>query len=127
MNAEDGPGERYETRVEDGIVYVDGVDGPIEVGPMDDVVDQVGGETYVLEYDRRQATVLDWIDTESRQIEFDVRETVASFSHRREFVRALADVPLEEGDAASRRVEFFADVLTRIWDSRGDLEGAVHD
>lgn len=127
MNGRDGPGEQYETAVEDGIVYVDGVHGAIEVGPLDDVVDLVGGESYVVEYDASQAAVFEWIDTDSQQIEFDVRETVASYSYQREFVEALAAVPLEEGDEASRRVEFYADVLTTIWDSKGDLESATRD
>jgi len=116
---------RYETRIDDGVLYVEGPDGRLEVGQMDDIVELVGGETYVVEYDSRQQTAA-WLDTDDEgRLEFDVRQTIAEYSFDEEFVAKLASAdagPTDDGFPG--RVVFFADAMARIWDPERDLEEA---
>jgi hypothetical protein len=116
--------ERFQTRIDDdGVLYVEGPDDWLEVGAMDDVVELVGGETYTLEYGERQQAV-SWLNTdEDGTITFDVRETIDDVSFDREFVTNLANTGLETGpDGYPKRTAFFADMMTEIWDSKGNLD-----
>lgn len=122
MDRYDAPGEQHETRIEDGIVYLEGPDGSVEMGPLDTIVDLVGGETYVIEYDATDAALYDWLDSDDPELEIDVRETVTSFSYPAEFVRALENVPLKDADSSSKRAERFAHLVTTIWDEKGNVD-----
>jgi len=115
--------ERFQTRIDDGTLYVEGEDGWLEVGAMDDIVDIVGGETYTLEYDERQQAV-SWLDTDDEgRITFDVRETIDDISFDREFVTNLANADLEADPGGyPRRTSFFAEMMIEIWDSKGNLD-----
>jgi len=115
--------ERFQTRIDDGTLYVEDGGGWIEVGAMDDVVELVGGETYTLEYGERQQAV-SWLDTDDQgRITFDVRETIDDLSFDREFVTNLANTGLDPGpDDYPRRTMFFADMMVEIWDSKGALD-----
>lgn len=118
--------DRYETDVRGGVLHVETDDGWLEVGPMDDVVELVGGETYTLQYDERQRQV-GWLDTdEDGTLSFDVRETVAEMSYDDEFVGTIADVDADATDDEGypMRASVFADLMTTIWDSKGDLRSA---
>ncbi|MFB6173310.1 MAG: hypothetical protein ABEI39_01575 [Halobacteriales archaeon] len=114
---------RYASKIEDGTLLVEGEEGWIEVGAVPDIVDLVGGETYRLEYGD-YGQVADWVDTDEDGIyTFDVRETIADMTFPEEFVEQLAGVPMaEDEDGYPERTVFYADMMTRIWDSKGDLE-----
>lgn len=95
----------------------------LEIGPMDEVVELVGGEEYVLEYDERQRQ-MGWLDTDAEgRLTFDVRETVRRLDFDDEFVRAVAGAPADEStdEGYPKRAVTFADLLTTIWDAKGDL------
>jgi len=129
---------RYETDVRDGVLYLQapaaegGGDGPddatddttwLEIGELDDVVDLVGCEEYVLQYDERQRAV-GWLDTdEEGRLTFDVRETIRTTDFDDDFVEAVAGAPADESteEGHPKRARTFADLLTTIWDAKGDL------
>lgn len=127
MDQRDAPGPRYEPRVRDGVLFVEMDDGSIEIGPLDDVVESIGGETYTVEYDSVPADAIDWLDTDDQRLEIDVRDTVTSFAYTDEFVRAMADVPRADEAEDGRRVEVFADMVTAIWDAKGNMDGAARE
>lgn len=122
--------KRYETDVRDGVLYLEAptdrtADGDewLEIGELDDVVDLIGGEEYVLEYTDRQSAV-GWLDTdENGRLTFDVRETIQTTDFDDEFVDVVAGTPAEESTDGGhpKRVATFADLLTSIWDAKGDL------
>lgn len=115
--------DRYDTRIEDGTLYLDGGGGSLEVGPMADVVD-ILGETYTLEYDE-EAQAAAWLRTEADgTITFDVRETIAEIDFNDAFVSRLTGEPLdvETEDGYPIRTAAFADLLRDIWDSKGNVE-----
>ena len=115
---------RFESKIEDGTLYVEGRDGWIEVGTVDNIVELVGGETYTIEYDD-YAQAVDWVDTdEEGRLTFDVVETVEGFSFQEDFVTQLADVDLDrkDEDGYPMRTSFYADMMTSIWDSKGNLD-----
>ena len=117
--------QRYETRVEDGTLYVEGTAADwLEVGSLDDIVALAGGETYTLEYDD-YGRAADWVATDDEGVlTFDVRETIADMSYQEDFVQALEGASLEETDEEGypRRTVLFADLMTRIWDSKGNVD-----
>lgn len=115
--------KRYGTEFRGEDLYLETDDGWIEVGSIEDIHDLVGGETYTLEYDERQRTV-GWLDTDSDgTITFEVRETLADMSYDEEFVGNVVSV--EEGatdeEGYPLRTSVFADLMTTIWDSKGNL------
>lgn len=119
--------ERYETDVRGGVLYLEGEEGWLEVGSMDDVVELVGGETYAIQYDERQRTV-SWLDVdEDGTLEFDVRDTVRGMSYDREFVDTIAGIDPDgtDDEGYPTRASVFADLMTTIWDSKGDLESGL--
>jgi hypothetical protein len=121
--------KRFESKIEDGTLYVEGTEGWIEVGTVEDVVELVGGETYALEYDD-YGQAADWLDTDEEGVlTFDVVETVEGLSFQEDFVEQLAAVSLdaEDEDGYPMRTSFYADMMTTIWDSKGDLEGAAQN
>jgi hypothetical protein len=117
--------QRYETRVDDGTLYVEGTAADwLEVGSLDDIVALAGGETYTLEYDD-YGRAADWVATDDEGVlSFEVRETLADMSYQEDFVQALEGASLEETDEEGypRRTALFTDLMTRIWDSKGNVE-----
>ncbi|MFB6188313.1 MAG: hypothetical protein ABEI57_00365 [Halapricum sp.] len=116
--------KRHETRVEDGRFYIEYEDDWLEIGPMDDIVELLGGETYTLEYTEQQAAAA-WLNTDDDgTLTIDVRDSITSMSFRAEFVRNLATTPLNEaGDSGSPlRTELFADLMETILESKGNLD-----
>lgn len=124
MDSRDAPGARFETRIDDGMVYVESRDDWIEVGPLDDIVESIGGETYVIEYESFDTAQVDWLDTDDGRLEIDVRDTIEEYAYQGEFVQAIADVPPDPEADTSQRPELFADMVTAIWDSKGNLDDA---
>ncbi|WP_435366122.1 hypothetical protein [Haloarchaeobius sp. DYHT-AS-18] len=114
---------RYRTKIEDGVFSVEQDEGWLEVGPMDGIVDLLGGETYTLEYTNKQASAA-WLDTdESNTITIDVRESLAEMSFTDDIVSNLLNTPLEDGESGyPKRTELFADLFGKILDSKGNLD-----
>ena len=115
--------KRDETEIRDGALYLESDDGWIEIGTMDDIYELVGGETYTLEYDDRQRSV-GWLDTDDEgRLTFDVREVLADMDYSGDFVANVASTDLDQtdGDGYPLRTSVFADLMMRIWDSKGDL------
>lgn len=116
------PMKRYDTDVRSGVLHLETDEGWIEIGSMDDICELVGGETYTIEYDERQRQV-SWLDTDDGELTFDVRETLADVDYDREFVENIAPVDDEKTDEEGypMRTSVFADMMTDIWDSKGNL------
>jgi hypothetical protein len=115
--------DRYETRIENGTFSIEGQSGWLRIGEMETICDLVGGEMYTIEYDD-QAQTVSWLDTEEDgTITFDVRETLEGMSYDEEFVSNLADIDRDATDEEGTllRAAVFADMMTEIWDSKGNL------
>lgn len=116
--------KRYETDVQDDVLYIETDDDWLEIGSMADIRRLVGGATYTLEYDERQRAV-GWLDTDSDgTLSFEVGETVAGMDFEREFVATLEAIDRDETDVKGvpRRAAVFADLMTSIWDAKGSLD-----
>ncbi|AEH38368.1 hypothetical protein [Halopiger xanaduensis] len=115
---------RYEAALENGTLYLEDDDARIEIGPMDAVVELIGGETYTLEYDDRQSAAA-WLPTDDdNTITIDVRDSVLDWAYTEDFTTNVGNSPLEQtGDSGYPiRTEVFADMVTSIWDSKGHME-----
>lgn len=114
---------RYETRIQDGTFYIESDDGWLEIGPVDGIVDLLGGEAYTLEYTRQQASAA-WLNTDNdNTITISVRETLGSMSYQIDFVANLANCPLDERGTIGypKRTELYAELMTEILESKGNL------
>lgn len=115
---------RYDGVVENGTLYLEGDGTRIEVGPMDAVVDLIGGETYTLEYNDRQSTVA-WLSTdEDNTITFNVREELVDWAYTEELVTNVGESPLDQTGESGHpiRTEVFVDMVTSIWDAKGNMD-----
>lgn len=113
----------FSATVEGDILYLENADNRVEIGPMDAIVDLMGGETYTLEYTTEQAGV-SWLPTEDDPtITLDVRQELADWRYSEELVTNVEKSPLDEpGESGySQRAEVFVDLVTAIWDSKGEL------
>jgi DNA-dependent RNA polymerase auxiliary subunit epsilon len=116
--------QRYDTRIDDGTLYIEVGEEDMEMGSMDDVCEILGGETYTLEYDEK-AQAAGWLQTEDDgTITFDVRETIDDVDYNETFVEKMAEEPLdrETPDGYPVRTAAFADLMAEIWDSKGSYE-----
>lgn len=116
--------KRYRTDVRDGTLFLERDDGWFAVGPMDDIVALVGGETYAVEYDEQERAAV-WLDTDAEGVlRFDVRETVCETTFTDEFVAPIESIPADETDEQGYpcRAAVFANLLQAIWDSKGNLD-----
>lgn len=115
--------ERYATKIEDGTVYIEGVEDWIEVGALATIFDIVGGETYTIEYEREKAIAYDWLPTDAdNTLSFDVEETIEDMTYPVEFVEELEDKSLDSEGEIPERTAYFAELMVDIWDSKGSLE-----
>ena len=115
---------RYETKVEDGTYYLESPDGWLEIGPMDALVDLLGGEEYTLEYTQEQASA-SWLNTDDdATITVDVRETLESMSFTDDVVSNVANCSLDrEGEQGYPiRTEVFADLFGTILETKGNVD-----
>lgn len=90
---------------------------------MEDIVELVGRETYVIEYGEKQRAV-SWLETDSDgTFEFDVRDTISGLDYDREFVTQFATIDPTDTDEEGYplRASLYADLLTEIWDSKGNV------
>lgn len=106
--------ERFETRVVDGDYVIEVQDGWIEIGSMDEIVDDLG-EIYVIEYDDNEAAV-PWLKTDDGELRIEVREQLLELSFDEEFVNTLAKTPVDQ------RVDVFTSLIGTIWSAKGDIE-----
>lgn len=120
MNATSGTSrELYGTVVRDGVVSVEGPDGPVEVGEEERVIAAVGGPAWRIEYS-------DWqrerygLDTSDEGLVVDVRDMLRALEHDRSFVEALAACPREAtGDTSPRLGLFVGKLLENLQSGLG--------
>lgn len=116
--------ERYDTRIDDGTLYIETDGDDLEIGSMDEICELLGGETYTIEYDD-EARAAGWLQTdEDGTITFDVRDTIDDMDYDDTFVERMAAEPLDRETSAGYRVRTaeFADLMAEIWDSKGNVE-----
>jgi len=116
--------QRYDTRIDDGTLYIEVGEEDMEIGSMDDVCEILGGETYTLEYDERPRPRA---GCRPGRRDDHVRRPR---DHRRRglqqaFVEKMAEEPARPGDSRRLppvRTAAFADLMAEIWDSKGSYE-----
>lgn len=114
---------RYETRITDGTFSIERQNGWLQIGEINTIIELTGGDTYTIEYDE-QAQTVSWLDTAADgTITFDVQETLEGMSYDEEFVSNLADVDLDatDVDGYPLRTAVFVDMMTEIWDTKGNM------
>lgn len=117
--------ERYDTRIDDGTLYIEAGDDGLEIGSMDDICEILGGETYTLQYEEDAAKAAGWLQTdEDGTITFDVRETIDDLDYDNTFVTKMADEPIDRTtpDGYPIRTAEFANLMAEIWDAKGNIE-----
>lgn len=104
---------RFETHVEDGTVYVGTPDGPLEVGPVADVLDVVGGPAWTISYSEETKERHPGMDTSDEGLVVDVVDMMAAMTHSERFVETLSAQPGEptDDDEVSPRLGLFAGKL----------------
>ncbi len=106
---------RYQTHVEDGIVYVGTDDGLLEIGPVDVVVDVVGGPSWTISYTEEERARHPEMDTSDEGLTVDVVDMMQAMTHSERFVQTLAAHPTDtQGsgtDGVSPRLGLFAGKL----------------
>ncbi|MDS0258910.1 hypothetical protein NDI56_05830 [Haloarcula sp. S1CR25-12] len=104
---------RYDTFVEGDTVYVGSTDGPLPVGPLDDIVTAVGGPAWTISYAERQKERYPNMDTSDEGLVVDVVDMLSAMTHSEQFVETLAahptTVPAE--DTISPRTGLFVGKL----------------
>ncbi|MFB6200778.1 MAG: hypothetical protein ABEI98_02090 [Halorhabdus sp.] len=118
--------QRYDTKIEDGTLFVEWDDGWIEVGTMHALRDVFGGDTYEIEYDRQQSSV-PWLENDlgaDNTLTFDVTETLQDMDFDEDFVEDVAEAPLDATGSQGHpvRTETFAEKMIDIWESQGREE-----
>ncbi|WP_135663612.1 hypothetical protein [Halorhabdus rudnickae] len=117
--------QRYDTKLEDGTLFVEWADEWLEVGKIDALRDLFGGETYEIEYDETQSKA-PWLenDLEEQTLTFDVTETLVEMDFDEEFVADVAEEPIEETGPRGYpvRTEAFAEKMIEIWEAQGHQE-----
>ena len=114
---------RYESRVTEGVLYLETEEDWLEVGPMDEIVGELG-ETFELEYDEQQQQV-PWLETDDGVLRIEVRETLPGLSFEREFVQLVGDAPADEPTVdgeRSKRISVYTDLIRKIWEAKGQLD-----
>lgn len=106
--------DRYGTRVVDGVLFVEGQDGWISVGEFDEIIEELGGETYEIEYEEPVAS-MPWLDTEDGVLALDLRDRLPNLDFKEEFVGILANTPEDQ------RVGVYVEVLQAILDPEEEL------
>lgn len=116
--------ERYGARVADGTLYLERGTHSLEIGQMAAIVELIGGETYTLEYTAQQGAV-SWLETDDDDtLTLDVREELIGWAYTPELVTNLEDCSLEKtgNHGYPLRTEVFVDLVTDIWDSKGNVD-----
>jgi hypothetical protein len=94
--------------VTDGRVYVEGPDGPVEVGPLAGIVAAAGGPAWEISYSDWERERYEDLDTSDEGLVVDVGDVVRAMEHDPAFARALAACPAEPaGEDISPRAGLF--------------------
>jgi hypothetical protein len=84
---------RYSTVVEDGTVYVGTAEGRIEIAPLDDVLDAVGGPAWTIQYSEAYREQFPTVDTSDEGLVVDVVDILNAMTHSEQFVQTLEAHP----------------------------------
>ncbi|WP_135661487.1 hypothetical protein [Halorhabdus rudnickae] len=113
---------RYETIVKDGIVYVESGDAGVveegdslEIGPVEDVLDVIGGHSWTITYTDEEKARHPEMDTADEGLTVDVVDIMQAMTHGERFVETLAahppHQPSDDPDAIAPRMGLFAGKL----------------
>lgn len=104
---------RYPTYVEDGTVYVEADDGPLEVADVEAVVAAVGGPAWTITYTDEQKERYPGMDTSDEGLTVDVVDVMHAMTHGERFVETLAAQPTDvpDDDELSPRAGLFVGKL----------------
>ncbi|MFC7077914.1 MULTISPECIES: hypothetical protein [Haloarcula] len=104
---------RYETVVQDGTVYVGTAEGRIEIGPLEAIVEAVGGPAWTIEYTDAYREQFPEVDTSDEGLTVDVVDMLRAMTHGEQFVRTLAAHPttVPPEDSLSPRAGLFVGKL----------------
>lgn len=89
---------RYETTVTDGRVLVQGPDGRIPVGDVEEIIDLVGGPSWTISYTEAEKQRYGSLNTADEGITVDVVDTIHAMTFGERFVRTLDAQPAERPD-----------------------------
>ncbi|MFC4551135.1 MULTISPECIES: hypothetical protein [Halorussus] len=113
---------RYEPECVDGTLFLvaeNDADDRVEIGALDHVVDAVGGDTYVIEYDDKQR-MQPWLEADDGKLDVDVRETVTTLPHTQETVSELREYDMDTARyGLPTRTFKFADAFVDILERQG--------
>ncbi|WP_248517462.1 hypothetical protein [Salinarchaeum laminariae] len=84
---------RYETVVEDGVVYVATGEERLAVGDLETIVDLVGGRAWTVEYSDREKQAHPKLNTADEGLTVDVVDTINAMTFGEPFVETLAAQP----------------------------------
>lgn len=116
--------KRYDTRINDGTLYIEDDEDDLEIGTMDDICEILGGESYTIEYNE-EAQAAGWLQTdEDGTITFDIPETIDELDYDKTFVQKMVAQPIDQmtPEGYPLRTVEFADLMAEIWDSKGNIE-----
>ena len=104
---------RYDTVIEEDTVYVGSDDGPIEVGPLDDIVETVGGPAWTIRYTTAEKERYPEMMTDDEGLVVDVVDMLNAMTHSERFAETLAAQPLSvpDSDTISPRAGLFVGKL----------------
>lgn len=117
MGAMPRPEPCCETVIEEGYLYVEGPDGRVGVGPIDDVVALVGGPAWTITYSERQKRRHPDLDTADEGLVVDVVDVASAMTPGAEFREALASLPatpVDGGDVSPRLGLFVGRLLENL-------------
>ena len=107
--------KRYPTVVEDGTVYVDRETDRLEIGPVEEIVETVGGPAWTIRYTEAEKRRHPEMDTSDEGLTVDVVDMLQTMTHSERFVRTLAAHPVaietDDPDAISPRTGLFVGKL----------------
>lgn len=112
---------RYETIVEDGMVYVASDANRLRIGTVEDVLGIVGGPSWTITYTDEEKARHPEMDTDDEGLTVDVVDMMQAMTHSDQFVNTLAahpaDPPSDDADAIAPRLGLFAGKLLENLDS----------
>ncbi|GAB3689499.1 hypothetical protein GCM10028857_24920 [Salinarchaeum chitinilyticum] len=91
---------RYETVVEDDVVYVATSEERLEVGDLATIVELVGGPAWTIEYSDREKQAHPELSTADEGLTVDVVDTINAMTFGDTFVETLAAQPVDTADEA---------------------------
>ncbi len=104
---------RFGTFVDEGVIYVGTDDEPLEVGPLDDVLDVVGGHSWTISYSEETKQRHPSLDTSDEGLIIDVVDSIHAMTHSERFIETLAAQPTTppSADEISPRLGLFVGKL----------------